>query len=229
MRAPLSIIIPTLHAADRIGPVLAALTEGLTTGLVRELILSDGGSDDGIAAVAEEAGALLVTGPSGRGGQLARGAEAAGGDWLLFLHADSVPRPGWAEAVAAHLRDHAGQAGYFDLRFDAKGPAAGWVAGWANRRSRWLGLPYGDQGLLINAGTYTRMGGYRPMPLMEDVEIARRLRGRLRPLGHSVVTSAERYRRNGWVRRGGQNLWLLGRYLAGADPENLAEAYRKGR
>lgn len=227
MSAPISIIIPTLNDAVRIGPTLAALTEGLHAGLIAELILCDGGSSDDIAEVAEAAGAELVTGPAGRGPQLIKGITAARGAWLLVLHADSCPEHGWPEAVRAHMADHPGKAGYFDLRFDVSGCAPRWVAGWANLRSRWFGLPYGDQGLLLSRALYDQTGGYRAIPLMEDVAFSRALKGLLRPLGHRIVTSAIRYQSQGWLRRGGRNLLTLLLYRLGRDPARLVEKYRR--
>lgn len=229
MPAPISIVIPTLDAADRIGPTLAALTEGLGAGLIRELIISDGGSGDDIAGVAEESGAVLITGSAGRGAQLARGAAAAHGAWLMFVHADSRPESGWSAAVAAHLERGPCEAGYFDLRFAARGMAPLLIGGWANLRSRMFGLPYGDQGLLVSAALYRNSGGYPSIPLMEDVALARRIgRRRLRPLGYPMITSAERYRREGWLRRGTLNLTTLALYFAGRDPLVLARRYRGG-
>lgn len=225
--APLTIIIPTLNAADTIGPCIAALTEGLQEGLIRELIFSDGGSTDEIALIADEAGAVLVTGAPGRGGQLGRATMAAKGRWFLFLHADTVLQPGWTGPVLDHLQNHPQQAGYFDLQFATSGSKAWLVAGWANLRSRLFRLPYGDQGLLISAQTYNSAGGYRDIPLMEDVAIARRLGRGLRPLHHPAKTSASRYISEGWLRRGWLNLTTLVLYLFGRDPEGLAGRYNR--
>ena len=229
MRAPVSIIIPTLNAAGELPGCLAALVPGLQAGLIREVVISDGGSGDGTAGIASEAGAVWVSGEKGRGGQLRRGAEAAQGEWLLFLHADSWLAEGWAEAVLAHLAEDADRAGYFALRFRARGTGARMVAGWANARSRVFGLPYGDQGLLISRALYDRVGGFADMPLMEDVDMARRLRGRLRALECRVETGAERYLAEGWMRRGARKLWTLGRYFCGVAPERLVRGYEKGR
>jgi glycosyltransferase involved in cell wall biosynthesis len=187
------------------------------------LIVSDGGSSDGTVEVADAIGAELVTGPASRGGQLRRGCAAAKGDHLLVLHADTQLAPGWVGPVALHLRT--GQAGYFDLCFDRGGA---WVARWANLRSRVLGLPYGDQGLLVPRAVYEAVGGFPDQLLMEDVALARALRGRLAPIGHVAVTSSEKYRRQGWLRRGARNLWTLTRYFAGTDADKLAAAYRRG-
>ncbi len=227
MRAPVSIIIPTLNAAEALPGTLAALTEGLEAGLIRELILSDGGSRDGLAALAGEAGAILLQGAPGRGGQLARGSARAGGDWLLFLHADTRLGSGWAQAVLDHVCHHPGKAGYFRLAFRTEGRAARRVAAWANWRSRRLGLPYGDQGLLVHRDLYDRVGGYPDIALMEDVALVRALKGRLRQLDATAFTSAERYLRQGWVLRGARNLLTLARYLLGADPSKLAAFYAR--
>ncbi len=226
MRAPISVIIPTLNAAPALPACLGALTEGLAGGLIREVIVSDAGSTDATRAIAEAAGAEIVTGPPSRGGQLRRGVSAAAGTWFLVVHADTLLEPGWARAAETALARPG--AWYFALRFDDPGLAARLVAGWANTRSRLFGLPYGDQGLLIDRATYEAAGGYPDIPLMEDVALARALRGRLGALPAVAVTSAERYRRDGWVRRGSRNLWTLARYLAGVPPEVLAQRYGGG-
>ena len=222
MRAPISVVIPTLDAEAELPETLGALAHGLE--IVRELIVSDGGSGDATVRIAEEAGASVISGPPGRGGQLRRGAQAARGDWLLFLHADTHLPPGWAEAALAHMET--GMAGWFRLSFRARGAGARWTAGWANLRSR-AGLPYGDQGLLVPRALYGSVGGFDDVPLMEDVAMARRLRGRLRPVGATVTTSAARYEARGWIRQGARNLGTLARHLGGASPESLAERYRR--
>lgn len=216
--------MPTLDAAAHMPRALASLGEGLTQGLIRELVVSDGGSTDATLDIADAAGAVIVTGPASRGGQLRRGAAEARADWLMVLHADTILEEGWNRPVAEAIR--ARQAGYFTLRFDARGLAPRVVAGWANLRARTFGLPYGDQGLLLPLSLYHEAGGYPDIPLMEDVALARALRGRLKPLDVTATTSAERYRKQGWIVRGGRNLSTLTRYLAGADPETLARRYR---
>ena len=227
MRAPISIVIPTLNAVDELPGTLAALGEGLEAGILRELVLSDGGSEDDIETLATEAGADLVRGPAGRGGQLARGAAAAKGAWLLFLHADTRLSEGWSRAAQAHMRENPRMAGYFRLRFRTEGIAPRLAAGWANLRSRRFGLPYGDQGLLIPRPLYDSVGGYRDIPLMEDVEMARALSGRLALLPAEALTSAARYENGGWIRHGAGNLARLARHRLGADPETLAAEYRR--
>ncbi len=234
MSAPVSVVIPTLEAADRIGPCLGALGEAVMEGVIHEVIVADGGSADAIAEVAEAVGARLVITPRGRGKQLAAGARAARGDWLLFLHADTVLAPGWAAAVLAHVRTRPERAGYFALRFDTQGnapsPAARIVAGWANLRAALFALPYGDQGLLISRALYDQAGGYPPIPLMEDVALVRRIgRRRLARLDAAAVTSASRYGADGWLRRGWRNLTTLALYFLGVAPERLARRYERSR
>jgi hypothetical protein len=230
MSAPLSIVIPTLDAAERIGPCLGALNEGLMSGLIHELIIADGGSQDAVAELADALGARLVTAPRGRGRQLAAGARAAHGDWFLFLHADTVLPPGWAEVVRSHIDNGPQRAGYFALRFDTPATMGRLVAAWANLRSALFALPYGDQGLLVSRLLYRQTGGYRPIPLMEDVALVRRIgRRRLARLGATAVTSASRYGADGWLRRGWRNLTTLALYFLGVAPERLARRYQRGR
>jgi len=224
MRAPISVVIPTLNAAAELGPCLATLGEGLRAGILRELVISDGGSTDATRDIAEAAGALWVEGPPGRGGQLARGVAATGGAWVLVLHADTELSDGWPGAVLAGIET--GRPGYFRLRFRARGPGAAWVAGWANLRARLFGWPFGDQGLLVSRADYETAGGYPDIALMEDLALARAL-PRTRPLAATATTGAERYRAHGWLRQGAANLWRQARFLAGADPERLARAYRR--
>jgi len=222
--ARISVIIPTLNAASSLPRCLEALIEGLGAGLIRELIISDGGSQDATLEMAEAAGAQVLTGPASRGGQLQIGCAAAKGQWLLILHADTVLAPGWAQIVEQHIdRDEAGPA-WFRLQFDDPALMAAWVAGWANTRARLFGLPYGDQGLLVKKDDYHRAGGYPDQPLMEDVALVRAL-GKLTGLPVQARTSAARYQRDGWLRRGAQNLLCLGLHFLGVKPETLARFY----
>ncbi|WP_415919906.1 TIGR04283 family arsenosugar biosynthesis glycosyltransferase [Tateyamaria sp. SN6-1] len=222
MPAPISVIIPTLNSVACLSGTLDSLVEGLDTGLIAELIVSDGGSTDDTCTLADAWGAQVLHGTASRGGQIRRGCDAARGQWFLILHSDTQLSPGWSSAVAAHLATQ--DAGYFRLAFDRGGRA---VAGWANLRARWFGLPYGDQGLLLPRRLHDAVGGFQDVPLMEDVAMARALRGRLHRLDAVATTSAERYRKRGWLRQGARNLWLLTRYLCGADPKGLAAAYRR--
>jgi rSAM/selenodomain-associated transferase 2 len=226
--APLSVVIPTRDAAVSLPACVAALDEGRGTGLIREIVVVDGASRDGTPALAVALGARVIAAPPGRGAQLAAGAESAAGDWLLFLHADTVLSPGWPAAVAAFLAapGSAAAAGYFALRLDDAGRAPRLLERGVALRSRWLGLPYGDQGLLLAAGFYRALGGFRPLPLMEDVDLARRIgRRRLRALAAAATTSAARYRRRGYGARVVRNLTCLGLYFLGVPPRLILRLY----
>jgi len=225
MRAPLSVVIPTKDAEADLPRCLGAVWEGMQAGILREVIVVDGGSTDNTVQVADEAGARVLHVAPSRGGQLRAGGAEAKGDWVLFLHADCVLMPGWSDAVIPRFA--ARKAGYFRLRFDAPGWSPRIVAGWANLRARLFGLPYGDQALLLPRRAYRDSGGYPDIPLMEDVAIVRKLRGQLSMIDAGIVTSAARYQTQGWLRRGTRNFWILTRYLCGASPEKLAAEYRR--
>lgn len=219
----LSVVIPTLNAAAGLPATLPALAEA---GAAAEVIVADGGSTDATATLAPR----LVTAPRGRGPQLAAGAAAAGAPWLLFLHADTRLAPGWWSEAQAHMTDHPDTAAAFSLRLDDADPRARRVERLAHWRARVLGLPYGDQGLLIPRRLYDAVGGYRPLPLMEDVDLMRRLgRRRLRLLRTAAVTSAERYRRDGWLRRPLRNLTCLTLWWLGVPAARLVAFYGGGK
>ncbi|MGB5556470.1 MAG: TIGR04283 family arsenosugar biosynthesis glycosyltransferase [Paracoccaceae bacterium] len=225
MVAPLSVVIPTLDAEQELPDALQCLMEGVSAGLVRELVISDGGSRDATLAIADAAGAVVVSGPAGRGGQLRRGAAVASGQWMLFLHADTHLAAGWVCAVEYHIRQSEAAA-VFKLRFRADGIRPRIVAGWANLRSK-MGLPYGDQGLLISREFYDKLDGYPDIPLMEDVAMARKLHRNIRLLSVRASTSAHKYIHEGWLRRGARNLLTLMYYLAGVAPEKLVSRYQR--
>jgi rSAM/selenodomain-associated transferase 2 len=217
----LSIIVPTLNAAADLPQTLAACSEAHAL----EHIVVDGGSTDGTGSLAMRLGADVVTAPRGRGAQLSAGAAAARGDWLLFLHADTRPQPGWAAAARAQMRDPS-RAGYFAFALDDASPQARRLERLVAWRCRALALPYGDQGLLIARSLYEEVGGFRPLPLMEDVDLVRRLgRRRLAALPAAAVTSAEKWRRQGWARRSARNLACLSLWFLGVPPHVIRRLY----
>ncbi|HEX8466646.1 MAG TPA: TIGR04283 family arsenosugar biosynthesis glycosyltransferase [Allosphingosinicella sp.] len=216
----LSVVIPALNAAATLGPCLAALDDA------DEIIVVDGGSSDGTIVIAQSSGARLVDSPRGRGAQLAAGAAAAKGDWLLFLHADTRLAPGWREAAERHRARSPDKAACFRFRLDAHERRARLIEAGVALRVRALGLPYGDQGLLLSRRLYDEVGGFRPMALMEDVDLVRRIgRRRIERLAVEAVTSAERWRSGGWLRRSGRNLLCLAFYRFGMSAERLARLY----
>lgn len=219
-------VIPALNAATSLPACLAALGPGWPA------VVVDGGSTDGTPEVAARLGARVLPAPRGRGPQLAAGADAAmagGAGWLLLLHADTVLAEGWQAVARAHMAS-SDKAAFFRLAFDDEAPGARRVAALANWRARAFGLPYGDQGLLLPAALYRAIGGVRPLPLMEDVDLVRRIgRRRLVALEADAVTSADRYRRGGWWARPLRNLTLLGLFLAGVPAHRLVRAYEGRR
>jgi rSAM/selenodomain-associated transferase 2 len=220
------VIIPTLDAAASLPATLAALDEARD--LIREIIVADGGSRDDTTALAESAGARVVTGPRGRGAQLAAGAAAASGEWLFFLHADAHPEPGWIAEVSRFIVEPGNRerAGYFAYRLDDASPAARRLERIVAWRSHALGLPYGDQGLILAREFYQALGGFPPLVLMEDVAVVRRIgRRRLVALKAGVLTSAARYRREGYLRRPLRNLGCLALYFLGLPPRLIQRLY----
>lgn len=223
----LSIIIPTLNAGAFLKPTLQAL--GCAGHIPHEVIVADGGSIDDTALIASECGAIFLETQRGRGCQLAAGATAAAGDWFLFLHADTHPQPGWSRAVEAFMEAPANRfvAGYFRFALDDKARAARLMEQIVRLRSRLLRLPYGDQGLLIDRDFYEQLGGYKRLPFMEDVDIVRRIgRNRMRAIPATAVTSADKYRRDGYLIRPLRNLVMLSLYTAGVSPQYLSTRYR---
>jgi rSAM/selenodomain-associated transferase 2 len=219
------VVVPTLDAGGVLGEALATLAGAQ---LIREVVVADGGSRDDTVAIAEAAGARVIVAQRGRGPQLAAGAAAAAGEWLLFLHADCRLSPGWADAATAFLAapDAATRAGYFVFALDDPSAAARRLERIVAWRCRAFGLPYGDQGLLIARSLYDAVGGFAALPLMEDVDLVRRLgRARLAPLDARALSSARRYRSDGYVRRPLRNLFCLSLYFAGVPPRRIARLY----
>lgn len=216
----LTVVIPALNAAATLPETLGALG-----GQAAEVIVVDGGSADGTADVARRHGAHVLAAPRGRGVQLAAGAAAARGPWLLLLHADTRLAPGWEAAVRAAMADP-GRAGFFRFALDDTAPAARRLERAVAWRCRALALPYGDQGLLVHRDLLAAVGGIRPLPLMEDVDLIRRLgRARLAALDVAAVTSAERWRRDGYAARSARNLACLSLWFIGVPPRIIARFY----
>jgi len=169
-----------------------------------------------------------IAADKGRGRQLKDGAEAASGDWLLFLHADTVLPKDWGIEVCAFVakegvRQHAG---YFTFALDDDDRAAKRLEKIVSWRCRLLGLPYGDQGLLISRDLYNEIGGFSEIPLMEDVDIVRRIgKHRLRQLSSCAVTSATRYQKQGYFKRMMRNLSCLTLYFLGLSPNKIVKLY----
>ncbi|WP_417822176.1 TIGR04283 family arsenosugar biosynthesis glycosyltransferase [Terasakiella sp.] len=221
----LSIIIPTYNSAAGLEKTLERL---VPPPYAREIIVVDGGSCDGTVEIARRYADQVVSCPKGRGTQLRFGAVHASGDWMLFLHSDTVLQAGWGADVCAFIAqcnaNH--RAGYFSFALDDDTLSARRLEKIVAWRSRVLGLPYGDQGLLISRDHYERIGGFRDMPLMEDVDLARRIgKKNLYPLSSVAVTSAAKYQQNGYGRRVVRNATCLSLYFLGLSPHTIVKLY----
>jgi rSAM/selenodomain-associated transferase 2 len=222
----ISVVIPTLDAAKTLPATFLSIFDAAIDGIVSEVIVCDGGSTDATRKIAEEAGATVIESERGRGQQLRAGAAAARKAWLLFLHADTALERGWIEDAQAFIRKGEDAAAAFRFRLADSGFQPRLLEAAVALRCRLFRLPYGDQGLLISRALYDAVGGFAPIPLMEDVDLVHRLgRARIAMLNAAAVTSAERFRREGYFRRSFKNVSCLLAYYRGAPPEELARRY----
>jgi rSAM/selenodomain-associated transferase 2 len=220
----ISIIIPTFDAGARLSATIDALEEVRET-LSVELIVVDGGSSDDTRARAVAAGATVIEAPRGRAGQLSAGAKEASGRWLLFLHADTTLEPFWSTTITSFMRAKGNvlKAAYFTFALDDASNAARRVEDLANWRARKFGLPQGGQGLFLSRTKYASLVGYLDLPVMEDVDIVRRIgKANLVELPATATTSADSYRHGGYVLRPLRNFLALALYFLGVPPRRLA-------
>jgi rSAM/selenodomain-associated transferase 2 len=215
----ISVVIPTLNEAATVAAVVAAARLELGE---CEIVVVDAGSNDGTAAAAARAGATVVTETGTRAAAMNLGASITTGDVLLFLHADTILPEGASGAIAAALRS--ASAGAFRIRFDQPRPVLELLA---NVRSHLFKVVYGDQALFVARAAFDRAGGFRPIPIMEDRDLAGRLRrdGGLAIVPLAVTTSGRRHRDGGLMRTLAR-VWLIQLlYMLRVSPERLARRY----
>lgn len=225
----ISVVVPTLNEAARLPVLLSQLARETAS---HEVIVADGGSTDGTAAAALAHGARVVWSRAGRGVQLAQGADAARGEVLLFLHADSRLPTGALDVVRRTLDGDAHLVGgNFRLRFDGEDDFSRWLDGfyaWIRRH----GVYYGDSGVFVRRRVYDALGGIRPWPLMEDYDFNRRLEraGPTRCIEEpALATSSRRFRgRRPWAIVSGW-LWIHALFHLGVAPHRLARLYDSAR
>jgi rSAM/selenodomain-associated transferase 2 len=221
----LSVVIVARNEAAALPALLADLAHGPAP--PRELVVVDGGSRDGTARLARLGGARVIPSPAGRGLQLLRGVAASEAPWLLLLHADVRLPSDWGAVVAAAMAAGLERPWAFRLAIEGPGPALRLVERLVALRSRWLSLPYGDQGLLISRSALAAAGGIAPIPLMEDLELVLRLRRRqaIGVLPASLQVSGRRWRRLGVVGTALANARLRRAWRRGESAASLAARY----
>lgn len=227
MAPRLSIIIPTLNEAAVIEKTLAALPR---RGGIERIVVDGGSSDDTAERAKPHADGVLIT-EAGRARQMNAGARAAGGDVLLFLHADSHLAADAFDAISQALEDPTVAGGAFKLAIDSTRRSLCIVAAVANWRSRLTGIPYGDQGIFVRRTVFEKLGGYPDLPIMEDLEFSRRLKrtGKVALLSGPIMTSSRRWDRGGvWYTTLQNQIFVLA-YFMGVSPKRLAQWYRPVR
>jgi rSAM/selenodomain-associated transferase 2 len=223
----LSVIVPMLNEAADIGQTLGTLAALRQRGV--EVIVADGGSIDGSAAIAAQLANAVIAAPRGRALQMNAGAAASHGDILLFLHADTALPAGADTLILEALTGRSAAWGRFDVTIEGISRMLPVVARMMNLRSRLTGIATGDQAIFVRREDFFAVGGFPVQPLMEDIELSRRLKARSAPvcLAQRVATSGRRWEANG-VWRTIFLMWNLRlRYWLGAPAETLAKAYRR--
>jgi rSAM/selenodomain-associated transferase 2 len=218
-----SIVVPVLNDADAAERLLRQITASPDT----EVIVVDGGCDPELDSLAARWNIQLLRTSRGRARQMNAGAAHAAGDWLLFLHADSRLSSGWLDHLRRVPVDAVG--GWFGFALDDGAWQARVIERGVAWRTRWLRLPYGDQGLFVRRTVFDALGGFRDLPLLEDVEFVRRLvrAGPVAELPVPLFTSSRRWRRDGWLRRSARNLAIVSCYFAGVPPARLSRWYAR--
>lgn len=221
-----SIIVPMFNEAPGLPGLLARLSVLARQGC--EVLIVDGGSDDGSVELVERAGFRVLASPKGRARQMNLGAARATGDVLLFLHADTLLPEGALTTVRQTMLKTAALWGRFDVLIDGAHPMLRVIARMMNLRSRWTGIATGDQAIFVTRKAFEAVGGYPDQPLMEDIELSRRLRALARPayIPTPVLTSGRRWESRG-VWRTILLMWRLRwAYWRGTPAEQLAQRYR---
>ncbi|MDY6828756.1 MAG: TIGR04283 family arsenosugar biosynthesis glycosyltransferase [Pseudomonadota bacterium] len=221
----ISVVMPVLNEARLVRAAVDRLQPLRKMG--HELIVVDGGSSDGTPELAQLGSDLVVCTGRGRGTQLARGAEASTGDLLLFVHVDTLLPDLKRLHALAQSGVWSGGWGFHALRLDGRGAVFRCIERAVSWRSRWTGIGTGDQAIFVDRGLYQRAGGFAAIPLMEDIELCKRLRRRVRPhwVADPVVTSSRRWESRG-VARTVVLMWAVRfAYWCGASPERLSRWY----
>jgi rSAM/selenodomain-associated transferase 2 len=212
-----TVIVPVYRDAEALARTLADLS-------ATDLIVASAADDGSLATLRDARPDIVwVDAPRGRACQMNAGAAAARGEWLVFLHADTRLPAGWRDAIDQARRDPRVNAGCFRFALDSRSPIARIIEVAVRARVALLGLPYGDQALFVRRDVFEAIGGYADLPIMEDVDLVRRLgrRGRLFQSALPARTSPRRWERDGWIRRTVLHLTLILLYFCGVPPARL--------
>ena len=222
--------MPVLNEAEQIVATLAPLQTARKQGQI-ELILADGGSSDATCELAVALVDRIVSSKPGRGVQQDSGANVARGEWLLFLHADTRLPERWQERILTAVQGRTADWGRFDLCLDGEALMFRLIERMITLRSRLSGIATGDQAIFVRRESYTAVGGFEPLPLMEDLRLSARLKQRSRPLCISdpVLTSTRRWQKHGIWRTIILMWWLRYRHWRGQSPASLARQYVRHR
>lgn len=217
----ITVIIPTLNAESHLVRTLSSLVPGVVQGIIKEVIIVDGGSHDATLEIAESTGCDTISADCERGLQLWLGCKAAKGDWLLILHSDSVLSSDWIDEIRLHMKDYPLRAGYFQLQFDFISLKAKLWETIERLKATWFALPSGDHGLFMSRALYESAGGYKDQIAFEEITLTMALgRSRLRSLGSAwVSTDLKRFQARGWVMTKVQNALSFLLYLMGFPPK----------
>jgi len=229
----ISVIIPTLNSEKRLVSTLSSLVPAVVEGVIKNVVIADGGSSDDTQQLAFEAGVNFVSVKKGRGSQMAGGVGEAKADWYLFLHDDTILQRGWEREVAGFITEcyesgDTQKAACFKFALDDRSFGAFLLEKIVRLRCFLFALPYGDQGLLISKSLYKNIGGFGDMPLMEDVDLVRRIgRKRLTFFRSTATTSAKRYKKDGYIKRMFRNFVCLTLYFVRVPPRVIAKIYEQ--
>jgi rSAM/selenodomain-associated transferase 2 len=221
----ISIIIPALNEEMYIARCIESIR---AEGFSKEIIVADGGSTDRTREIAlSHRGVIVINSPKGRGAQMNTGSAVATGDILLFVHADTILDQGWAKELCASLDNASVIGGAFSFSIDNPAPKYRLVEAWVSMRCRIFRLPYGDQAIFIRKSAFQKLGGYREIVLMEDVDIISRMKklGSIAILGKKAVTSGRRWITKGLLRTAAINQMTMLMYHLGVSSERLARFY----
>ncbi len=223
----LSIIIPTLNVAKTIENTIRSLSVG-NQYFDQEIIMVDCGSNDESMDIAKKFCVKIIKTSRGRGQQMARGVMESKGEWILLIHGDTSLDNGWAKEASEFIKkDSAKKIGcYFKFSLDNNHPKAINMAKIVAWRARVFGLPYGDQAFFISRELLDKIGGISPIPLMEDVDMVRRIgRKNLYAFKSKAITSAVRYLKSGYYRRACFHLFCLFLYFIGLPIKYIVKIY----